>query len=197
MKSEDPSPPSWAEALLRTLLRPSDRESISGDLLEEYRAARYPALGAFHANAWYIKHVLSVLWHLIRPCALALTGLTLASLMVKALWYGSLVPAPGLSLLNALIYLWAGYIASRRTRLVKTGMLAAGATSFVGLFVFFTAAAIRAPGLVLAPLANPFIFVILSILMLQGLAYGVLMGAVGGVISTRFGPVAPRKVRAS
>ena len=37
MKSKEPTPPRWAEALLRSLVRPSDRESISGDLLEEYR----------------------------------------------------------------------------------------------------------------------------------------------------------------
>src|ERR1700688_475133 len=110
MTSKEPSPPRWAEAILRSLLRPSDRESISGDLLEEYRAARRPALGALRANAWYIKHALSVLWHLIRPYALAMIGPcillaltvfrpghhavhqapirpTFLSLMVKGIWY--------------------------------------------------------------------------------------------------------------
>jgi hypothetical protein len=57
--------------MLRSLFRPSDRESISGDLLEEYRAARRPAPGALRANVWCIKHAFSVLWHLIRPFALA------------------------------------------------------------------------------------------------------------------------------
>ena len=68
MRNQEPNPPRWAEAVLRSLLRPSDRESISGDLLEEYRAARRPALGALGADAWYLKHVGSVLWHLILPC---------------------------------------------------------------------------------------------------------------------------------
>jgi hypothetical protein len=130
MKSDETNPPRWAEAMLRSLVRPSDRESISGDLLEEYRAARRPALGALRANSWYIKHVLRVLWRLIRPSALALAGpcILLAltvfrpghhavhhslemrpmflSLMVKGLWYGSIVPCPGTSLLEALIYFW-------------------------------------------------------------------------------------------
>ena len=79
MRNQDPNPPRWAEAMLRSLLRPSDRESISGDLLEEYRVARRPALGALGAAAWYLKHVGSVLWHLILPCALTLAAITLVS----------------------------------------------------------------------------------------------------------------------
>ena len=197
MRSKEPSPPRWAEALLRSLLRPSDRESISGDLLEEYRAARRPALGAFGANAWYMKHVLSVLWRLIWPCALALAGVTLLSLMVTGLWYGSLVQAPGVSLLDALIYLWAGWHGSQRTRLIKTGILAAAVTSFVGFTVLFTAAAIRTPGLVIAPFSKPFIFVILSVLLLLAVGYGVLMGAVGGLIGRWVAPTPPREVQVS
>jgi hypothetical protein len=74
MTSDATNPPRWAEAMLRSLVRPSDRESISGDLLEEYRAARRPTLGALRANIWYIRHVLSVLSQLIQPYALALIG---------------------------------------------------------------------------------------------------------------------------
>ncbi len=200
MKNQEPNPPRWAEAMLRSLLRPSDRESISGDLLEEYRAARRPALGALGAAAWYLKHVVSVLWHLILPCALTLAAITLVSLIVNRssreayVWYGSLVQAPGLSLVHALIYLWAGYHGSQRTRLIKTGMLAAAATSFVGFTVLFTAAAISDPALILAPFSQPFILVILSTLLLLALSYGVLVGAVGGVIGRWVAP-APREVR--
>jgi hypothetical protein len=199
MKNNEPNPPRWAEAMLRSLLRPSDRESISGDLLEEYRVAKRPALGALRANAWYIKHVLSVLWRLVRWSALALVGLTLVSVIVKGiyLWYGSLVQAPGISLLHAIIYLWVGYHGSRRTGLIKTGMLAAGSTSFVGFTALFAAAAIRNPGLLLAPFSKPFIFVILSTLLLLALSYGVLFGALGGVIGRWLGPMASRRVRVS
>ena len=35
-------PPCWAESLLRLLLPPKDRESVSGDLLEEYRDSVLP-----------------------------------------------------------------------------------------------------------------------------------------------------------
>ena len=185
--SPDLNPPRWAEALLRSLLRPSDRESISGDLLEEYRAVRRPARGALRANVWYVEQALSVLWHVIQPCVLAIVALTLLARMIKSssgggyVLYGSLVQAPGLSLLHAVIYLWAGYLGSQRTRLVKTGMLAAGVTSCIGFIVLFAAAAIRDPQLILAPFSQPFIFVILSVLLSLALSYAVLMGAVGGI----------------
>jgi glucose-6-phosphate-specific signal transduction histidine kinase len=160
-------------------VRPSDRESISGDLLEEYRAARRPTLGAARANAWYVKHVVSVLWHLIRPYALVLaaqgvllavtvfrpghhapnfrpelshTFVTMAA--VQAVLYGSVMPAPGVSLFDALIYFAAAYHGVQRTRLTRTGLLAAGATSLVGFAVLFAAAAMITPGLVLAPFGS-------------------------------------------
>ena len=55
-------PPSWAESLLRLILRPEDRDSVSGDLLEEYRESIVPALGA-KANSWYIRQVA---WYVLR-----------------------------------------------------------------------------------------------------------------------------------
>ena len=55
-------PPSWAESLLRLILRPEDRDSVSGDLLEEYRESIVPALGA-KANRWYIRQVA---WYVLR-----------------------------------------------------------------------------------------------------------------------------------
>jgi hypothetical protein len=49
-------PPRWAESLLRLLLAPKDRDSVSGDLLEEYRESIVPSRGA-GANAWYVRQV--------------------------------------------------------------------------------------------------------------------------------------------
>jgi hypothetical protein len=182
MKSIEPTPPRWAEGFLRSLLKPSDRESISGDLLEEYRAAKHPTLGMLRANAWYIKRVLSVLWRLIRPCALAVATLTLLSLKVKDLWYGSLVQAPGVSLLDALIYLWAGYHGSHRTRLVRTGIVSAGSTSLVGFSTLCAAAAARTPSLLTIPIVLPAYLLILFALILTALGYSIVLGSIGGVV---------------
>jgi hypothetical protein len=52
-----PNPPAVAEALLRVLLPVDVRESVSGDLLEEYRESRIPALGELRANIWYWRQV--------------------------------------------------------------------------------------------------------------------------------------------
>jgi hypothetical protein len=49
-------PPRWAESILRMLLSSEDRDSISGDLLEEYRESMVPALGD-KARRWYVRQV--------------------------------------------------------------------------------------------------------------------------------------------
>jgi hypothetical protein len=49
----------WADLVLRFLLKPRDRDTISGDLLEEYRERVLPARGPFAARMWYLRQVLS------------------------------------------------------------------------------------------------------------------------------------------
>jgi hypothetical protein len=128
---------------------------------------------------------------------MALAGLTLLSLvpLAKGLWYGSLVQAPGVSLLDALIYFGAGYHGARRTRLIRTAVLTAGSTSVVGLAVLFAAAAIRTPGLLLL-FAKPFIFVILSVILLAALSYSVVVGTLGGILGRWLPSSAPRNLPA-
>ncbi len=53
-----PTPPQWAEALLRVCLKADAVDCVSGDLLEEYRQAIYPARGHTGADAWYTRQVL-------------------------------------------------------------------------------------------------------------------------------------------
>ena len=56
MSTDSPTtlPPRWAESLLRMLLSAEHRESVSGDLLEEYRESIVPARGA---DGWYVRQV--------------------------------------------------------------------------------------------------------------------------------------------
>jgi hypothetical protein len=56
-----PAPPGWLERFLLLSLSPRDRETISGDLLEEYREERVPRLGSFRANVWYARQSVSFL----------------------------------------------------------------------------------------------------------------------------------------
>ena len=104
--TDDPStlPPRWAESLLRTMLRPQDRESISGDLLEEYRQSIVPALGA-RADRWYVRQVG---WYVLRttlPWA-ALVG----AILVGRYLLDTLVPthySPGVIHPRSTIMSWA------------------------------------------------------------------------------------------
>src|ERR1700730_9011292 len=51
-------PPAWAEALVRLFVKPSDRDNVSGDLLEEYRDSVLPIRGSRRADLWYVGQVL-------------------------------------------------------------------------------------------------------------------------------------------
>lgn len=103
-----PSRPPTTAPVAPAFLTPSDSESIPGDLPEAYREVRR-SLGRLRANAWDVKHVLSVLWRVVWPCVVAIAALRILSFPLPRAWNPSLVPAPGVSLLDALVFLWAGY----------------------------------------------------------------------------------------
>ena len=185
-------PPRWAEALLKSSLRPSDAEAIPGDLLEEYRDVRRPSLGRLRADAWYVKQVLSVLWRVLWPCVIAIAALRLISFPLPGGWNPTLVQAPGVSLLDAIIFLWAGYYGSQRTGRFLTGIVTAGAASFVGISMFFVYAAATTPSLLVASFDKPFIFVIVSILLAMALGFGMVFGTVGAAVGRWLPPAAWR-----
>ena len=56
-----PAPPRWLERLLLWCLPERDRETISGDLLEEYRDFQLPRRGPLRANIWYLRQFLGFL----------------------------------------------------------------------------------------------------------------------------------------
>jgi len=49
----------WGDFVLRLLIRPRDRDTISGDLLEEYREHVRPTRGPWAARLWYVRQILS------------------------------------------------------------------------------------------------------------------------------------------
>jgi hypothetical protein len=174
-------PPRWARALLESLVRPSDVESIPGDLLEEYREVKRPSLGQRGADTWYIKQTLSVLWRVVWPCVVAIVVLRILSFPLPRGWNQSLVPTPGTSLLDAAVYVWAGYVGSQRSGRLTTGLVTATVTSIIGFATFFIYAAITRPPLLLAPFANPFIFVIMTILLAIAMTFGIGAGMAGAI----------------
>lgn len=54
-------PPRWLEALLLWCVPVRDRETISGDLLEEYQEEQVPRIGSLGANIWYARQSMSFL----------------------------------------------------------------------------------------------------------------------------------------
>jgi hypothetical protein len=81
------APPAWADALLRLLLAPASRESVSGDLLEEFRETIVPARGRAAADAWYVKQVAGFLW---RACWLP--GVLVAAILIVRLLFDAWAP---------------------------------------------------------------------------------------------------------
>jgi hypothetical protein len=71
-----PHPPDVAELILRGLLPFDMGETVSGDLLEEYRESRVPAMGEFRADLWYWRQVggmwLRAYWWLVVSVVLLL-----------------------------------------------------------------------------------------------------------------------------
>jgi hypothetical protein len=57
------NPPGIAETLLRAMLPPASVETMTGDLLEEYRDRRVPSVGRLRADFWYARQVGSVFLH--------------------------------------------------------------------------------------------------------------------------------------
>jgi hypothetical protein len=77
--------------VLRVILKPEDRDTITGDLLEEYRETIAPARGTFRAGLWYLKQVLSLLATTSNPSVraamwLAGAGVVIATLMLRLYW---------------------------------------------------------------------------------------------------------------
>lgn len=128
------------------------------------------------------------------PCAVAMTALRIISFPLPGGWNPSLVPTPGVSVLDALIFVWAGYYGSQRTGRLSTGIVTGAATSVVGVTVFFVYAAVTTPSLLLAPFEKPVIFVIMSIVVMIALGFGIAAGTVGPAAG-RWLPPATRKAR--
>jgi hypothetical protein len=69
-----PAPPVWADTWLRLLLPARDRDTVSGDLMEEYREHIRPARSKLAADAWYVGQVSRFAWR-VGAWALALAAL--------------------------------------------------------------------------------------------------------------------------
>ena len=128
------SPPRWAENLLRFLLRDRDRDTVTGDLLEEYQEVILPVRGRLRANIWYLQQTLSFVssvtlgiilgavfgvWNLMHTLLAPLADDTAAALLS---FYGPMFVMWG----------FAGFAACRRTGrfvdAIKSGVIVGAIT---------------------------------------------------------------------
>jgi len=138
------TPPRWADAVLRVLLAPEDRQTVSGDLLEEYRESIHPARGRRRADLWYLIQVAGFAWRANRTWAGLLGGAFVARTAVD--W---LLPTADFharstvsTTVSAGIFVWAGLLAAWRTRSLRAGAVAGIATALIGAVISMVGAAL-------------------------------------------------------
>ena len=134
--------PRWAEAILHMLLKPHDREAVSGDLLEAYRDAIVPTRGRA-AGLWYIRQVG---WYLLR--ASWVWGTLIGSALVIRYLLDTLVP-PADYKMRASVLSWTllgvcmlvGFLTAWRTGSMRGAMLASFTAATIGALVSILGAA--------------------------------------------------------
>jgi hypothetical protein len=135
------NPPAVPQALLHLLLAVDARETVSGDLLEEYREARLPALGRPRANLWYWRQVggiwLRAYWWFVVPVVLLLLVHDIFNTFRASSGASYLdgLPASALALVSAVVgagvFGLVGAYGSWRTQRWAGGLVAALGTFFV------------------------------------------------------------------
>lgn len=138
MPNDSNRPPRLTEQLLRILLKPRDRDTIAGDLLEEYREVVLPTRGRLRARLWYLRQVVTFV-----------DGLNLGLLLGVAFGLWNLVgtwidplaedtPMALLSHFGPMFVAWAvaAFSAARRSGRVLQG-ISVGVTVAVASFVVF------------------------------------------------------------
>lgn len=139
-------PPRWAEALLQVLLPPDEAETVSGDLIEEYRETVYPSRGRWRADLWFVRQIFGFAWrgNLIWGVLLALAFLVHPTVKLgvwqpRGGWQPSWQPN-GIVLELAMIVFAVFLLAARsawRMGHVRSGMIVAVSIGVAGSVVFF------------------------------------------------------------
>lgn len=134
-----PAPPAWADAWLRLLLPARDRETVSGDLMEEYRENVRPKSSRLAADAWYLGQVSRFAWRQ------ALWALVLATVFEARTAYDWFVPTTNFrprsevtTYMMITVLLVIGASSTMRTRSFKAGVVST-LTALIGSAVICSA----------------------------------------------------------
>jgi hypothetical protein len=197
MSAAQHTPPRWAEALLERLLPESVRETVVGDLREEFIESTLPQRGKFRANLWYLRQVASFIpWFAregspMRKLLIPVSILTLAcaawlAIMESALRHPGYAARIGIASAIALIcvvtilvrMLHVGFRGERWLWAGAAVLLAIGGQAFI-----HNARSAHFEG---------FIFVIGLVLVLQGVLMFATLGRAGGGRMSRLDSMTPR-----
>jgi hypothetical protein len=174
-------PPRWAEFLLQRLLPARDRETVTGDLHEDYADFTVPQFGRLRANLWYLHQISSIARRCIGEGGIMtkLLSLTSAITLLCGCWLAfmeCLLRHPGFATRAAVALLIAAAgAATLLVRLLHLGVrserwLWAAAAALIGLGVFSFVRNARAVHF------EGFVFLIAIVLVLQGLLMLVALG---------------------
>ncbi len=75
LRDQERNPLRWSEYLLYIVLPKEERESVPGDLLEEYRTVILPRFGVHLARVWFVKQVVASIWPFLKRRLLKAAGL--------------------------------------------------------------------------------------------------------------------------
>jgi hypothetical protein len=119
------APPEWAERVLQAFLTSRSFESVSGDLLEEYRETIFPARGRHGADVWYLKQIIGYAWRSAGAWATLFAGAFLVRAAID--WRMPTTDFHLRSTVSTLIalgiFLVAGFWAGARTGSMRTGAI--------------------------------------------------------------------------
>lgn len=187
--TEQPSPPKLAEGCLRLFLSGRDRESVSGDLLEEYRESIHPSRSQARADAWYVYQVISFLLRSNATPALllfvAIIGRTAFDWLAPTADFSTRATVSTVT--SATILTIAGFIAASRSRSALAGTVAGTIiplviAPFVVLGMFFLLAVNHDPESLAAISASGGLSEALTFPLMLTIP-GAILGTTGGLLA--------------
>ena len=185
------TPPAWAELALRAFVSARDFESVSGDLLEDYRDDIYETRGHLRANVWYVRQVTGYAW---RHAGVWVILLAVGFLSRTAMdWHMPTTDFQTRSAVSTLIavaiFLASGFWAGWRSGSYAAGAVIALAIATLALPIQLVGAALllagsHGPSVLTAirssgGVAEAFTMPLMTVIP------GVVLGAIGGVFGTK------------
>ena len=135
-------PPAWADALVSLVINIDDRESVTGDLIEEYREAILPKVGKARAALWYLLQVSGYVWRAVWFWAALHTIEFLARTAIDWFWpTHDFVSRASISTSAGLVVGFSiGLCSGWRTASIRGGAFAGFASSVVASFMIMIGA---------------------------------------------------------